>query len=170
MAFAIYLIPQLRAERQAEFLAASSPSDEDSLFSVHDRNDDKADANRQSTEALPIMISSLLLAAAITVVDGDTLRINGERIRLLGIDAPEIHGCRQGRVCVPSDGQASKRSLEAIMSGQISVQRVGQDRYGRTLAQVYVRGRNVACEQLRRGQAVYVGKWDNGGLLAADCR
>ncbi|WP_037464214.1 thermonuclease family protein [Sphingobium herbicidovorans] len=116
------------------------------------------------------MISSLLLAAAITVVDGDTLRINGERIRLLGIDAPEIHGCRQGRVCVPSDGQASKRSLEAIMSGQISVQRVGQDRYGRTLAQVYVRGRNVACEQLRRGQAVYVGKWDNGGLLAADCR
>ena len=116
------------------------------------------------------MIFSLILAATITVVDGDTLRINGEPIRLLGIDAPEIHGCRQGRVCVPGDGRASKRSLEAIMSGQISVQRVGQDRYGRTLAQVYARGRNVACEQLRRGQAVYVSKWDNGGLLAADCR
>lgn len=116
------------------------------------------------------MISFLLFAAAVTVVDGDTIRAGEERIRLLGIDAPEIHGCRQGRVCVPGDGQASKRSLEAMMGGRISVQRVGQDRYGRTLAQVYADGRNVACEQIRRGQAVYVAKWDNGGLLARECR
>ena len=116
------------------------------------------------------MVTAILLAAAVTVTDGDTLRIDGERIRLLGIDAPEIHGCRQGRVCVPGDGQASKRSLEAMMGGRISVQRVGQDRYGRTLAQVYVGGRNVACEQLRRGQAQYVAKWDNGGRLARECR
>lgn len=116
------------------------------------------------------MIPALLLAAAVTVVDGDTIRAGEERIRLLGIDAPEIHGCRQGRVCVPGDGQASKRSLEAMMGGRISVQRVGQDRYGRTLAQVYADGRNVACEQIRRGQAVYVAKWDNGGLLARECR
>jgi len=116
------------------------------------------------------MIAALLLAAAVTVIDGDTIRAGDERIRLLGIDAPEIHGCRQGRVCAPGDGQASKRSLEAMMGGRISVQRVGQDRYGRTLAQVYVGGRNVACEQIRRGQAVYVAKWDNGGLLEADCR
>ncbi|NIJ16492.1 thermonuclease family protein [Sphingobium vermicomposti] len=115
------------------------------------------------------MISVILFAAAVTVVDGDTIRIDGERIRLLGIDAPEMHGCRQGRVCVPGDGQASKRNLEAMMGGEISVQRVGQDRYGRTLAQVYVGGRNVACEQLRRGQAVYVAKWDTGGRLAREC-
>jgi len=116
------------------------------------------------------MISALLLAAAVSVVDGDTLRINGERIRLLGIDAPEIHSCRHGRVCVPGDGQASKRSLQAMMGGKINVQRVGSDRYGRTLAQVYVGERNVACEQIRRGQAQYIAKWDNSGLLARDCR
>ena len=28
-----------------------------------------------------------------TVTDGDTVRCNGERIRLLGIDAPELPGC-----------------------------------------------------------------------------
>ena len=116
------------------------------------------------------MIAALLLSVAVTVVDGDTLRIDGERIRLLGIDAPEIHGCRPGRVCVPGDGQASKRSLEAMMGRRINVQRVGQDRYGRTLAQVFVGGRNVACEQVRRGHAQYVAKWDNGGLLASECR
>lgn len=116
------------------------------------------------------MISAFLLAAAVIVVDGDTLRVDGERIRLLGIDAPEIHGCRQGRVCVPGDGQASKRSLEAMMGGRVSVQRVGQDRYGRTLAHVYANGRNVACEQLRRRQAIYKPRWDNGGELARECR
>lgn len=116
------------------------------------------------------MIATLILAAAVIVVDGDTIRAGDERIRLLGIDAPEIHGCRQGRVCVPGDGQASKRSLQMMMGGRVSVQRVGQDRYGRTLAQVYANGQNVACEQIRRGQAVYVAKWDNGGLLARECR
>lgn len=116
------------------------------------------------------MITAIILAAAIAVIDGDTIRAGDERIRLLGIDAPEIHGCRQGRACVPGDGQASRRSLQSMMAGRISVQRVGQDRYGRTLAQVYADGRNLACEQLRRGQAVYVGKWDNGGLLARECR
>lgn len=37
-----------------------------------------------------------------TVTDGDTIRCNGERIRLLGIDTPELPGhCRQGRVAYP---------------------------------------------------------------------
>lgn len=41
--------------------------------------------------------------------------------------------------------------------------------YGRTLAQVSVSGRNVAYEQVRRGQAQYDAKRDNGGLRARDC-
>lgn len=113
---------------------------------------------------------ALAMLLAVTVTDGDTIKLGSERIRLLGIDAPEIHGCRRGRVCAPGDGRASKRSLEGMMGGRIKVQRAGRDRYGRTLAQVYVGGRNVACEQLRRGQAVYVAKWDNGGMLARECR
>ena len=116
------------------------------------------------------MLPLALILASCFAVDGDTLRCDGERIRLVGIDAPEIHGCPNYRRCVPGDGNASKRSLEAMMGGRISVQRVGHDRYGRTLAQVYVGGRNLACEQIRRGQAIYVERWDNGGLLAAECR
>ena len=114
-------------------------------------------------------ILPFILAAALTIVDGDTVRIGKERIRLLGIDAPEIHPCRKGRVCVPGDGQASKRSLERILSGRITVSRVGRDRYGRTLAQVYSDGRNAACEQIRAGQAVYVERWDNDRRLAREC-
>ncbi|WP_337587959.1 thermonuclease family protein [Sphingobium sp. DC-2] len=47
-----------------------------------------------------------------------------------------------------------------IIGSDVRLQRIGQDCYGRTLAQVYAGGRNVACEQLRRGQAQYVAKWD----------
>ena len=35
-----------------------------------------------------------------TVTDGDTIRCDGEPIRLLGIDTPEVPGhCREGRDC-----------------------------------------------------------------------
>lgn len=64
------------------------------------------------------MILPLLLS--LTVVDGDTIRLGKERIRLLGIDAPETHPCRQGRVCVPGDGQASKRNLERVLRASLS--------------------------------------------------
>ena len=116
------------------------------------------------------MLSALFLAAAVMAIDGDTLRVGRERIRLSGIDAPEIHGCPRYRTCVRGDGQASRRSLQGMMSGSLSVRRLGFDKYGRTLALVYSNGVNVACEQIRRGQAVYVGRWDTEGRLAAECR
>src|ERR1700712_1173347 len=47
------------------------------------------------------------------VVDGDTLRCGNERVRLLGIDAPELPGhCRIGRACAPGDPYASTASLQ----------------------------------------------------------
>lgn len=49
------------------------------------------------------------------VVDGDTLRCGSERLRLLGIDAPEIEHCPRWRQCAPGDGLASKRSLGAAL-------------------------------------------------------
>lgn len=45
------------------------------------------------------------------VVDGDSLRCGQERLRLLGIDAPEIHGCPSWRRCVTGSGEAAKQSL-----------------------------------------------------------
>lgn len=118
-------------------------------------------------------MSVLLLAAALsacTVTDGDTIRCGSERIRLLGIDAPEMNGCRQGRVCVEGDGQASGDALRGMISGRsLSVERIGQDRYGRTLGVVYADAVNLSCAMIAAGQAVYVARWDNGGRVARDC-
>lgn len=111
----------------------------------------------------------MLEALACTIVDGDTIRCGTERVRLLGLDAPELHGCPQGRVCVPGDPVASKNHLASLIAGGVTITRVGHDRYGRTLALVYSRQGNVGCALIAAGNAQYIAKWDNGGLLARDC-
>jgi len=105
------------------------------------------------------------------VVDGDTLRCGPARIRLLGIDAPEIERCPRWRTCVAGDGQASKRSLiAAVRRGPVRYQSVTVDRYGRQVAVVWAGSVNLSCWQLERGQAVYKPKWDNGHRIGRECR
>lgn len=105
------------------------------------------------------------------VVDGDTIRVSGERIRLLGIDAPEMPGhCAMGRDCVPGDPFASTNNLARLMgSGPLDIERVGMDHYGRTLALVKAGNVDLSCGQLRNGFAIYKPRWDNGGRLATRC-
>jgi micrococcal nuclease len=106
-----------------------------------------------------------------TVVDGDTLRCGNERVRLIGIDAPELPGhCRSGRSCVAGDPFAATEALrQRIENSEVKIERVGVDRYGRTLATIYAEGRNVACDLISQGHAQYVQRWDDGGRVAADC-
>lgn len=109
-------------------------------------------------------------ASDCSVVDGDTLGCQGERIRLLGIDAPELPGhCRAGRSCAPGDPYASTKSLQRGLTGEIRIRRFGQDRYGRTLALVETAKGDLSCWQLRHGQAVYKPRWDDDLRVARSC-
>jgi endonuclease YncB( thermonuclease family) len=104
-------------------------------------------------------------------VDGDTLRCGRERIRLIGIDAPEMPGhCRPGRRCVVGDPFASRDSLARALVAPIAIERVGRDHYGRTLALVTARDRDLSCGQLRRGQAQYRSDWDVDGRVGRCAR
>jgi micrococcal nuclease len=125
---------------------------------------------------MPALPLSLLLpryddtVSGCMVTDGDTIRCNGERIRLLGIDAPELPGhCRKGRACVAGDPYASTQSLADALAGTILISRAGQDRYGRTLATLFSDKGNLSCWQLKHGQAVYKARWDNGGRVIRTC-
>ena len=111
------------------------------------------------------------IVALCLVTDGDTLRCGKERIRLIGIDAPEMAGhCRKGRACAPGDPHASKDSLVAAVKGRkLQINRVGTDRYGRTLGVVYAAGVNLSCHQLDSGNAIYKPKWDEGGVIGREC-
>lgn len=79
---------------------------------------------------------SLLSTLQIQVIDGDTFRVGGERIRLRGIDTPEL---------TELEGPAAKQRLEQILhAGSIHIVPHGRDVYHRLLADVFVNGHNVA--------------------------
>lgn len=92
------------------------------------------------------------------VSDGDTLwcRNLPVRVRLIGIDAPELPGhCNPGRQCTPGNGSASKRVLIGLVqSGPVAVKPQGYDHYGRILARVSVNQVDLSCEMVARGAAV----------------
>lgn len=126
---------------------------------------------------LSLFAPALLLAAPAPLrgciaTDGDTIRCGREKIRLLGIDAPEKGGrCRPGRVCAPGDPVASHQSLRRVMAGKaITIQRTGRDLYGRTLGFVAADGADLSCAQLRGGFAMYKPDWDPGKRLNRTCR
>jgi micrococcal nuclease len=127
--------------------------------------------NQVSVLVFPFLLSIYQPPIICAAVDGDTLRCPElGRVRLLGIDAPEMAGhCRKGRVCAPGNPEKSKAHLAKLIRSGVEIMPVTRDRYGRTVAQVYAGDRNVACEQLRAEMAVYKPKWDNGGRLARDC-
>lgn len=111
------------------------------------------------------------IEAACTATDGDTIRCGEERIRLLGIDAPELAGhCRPGRACAPGDPAAASAELRAaLQQGPLRVVRLGQDKYGRTLGSVFAGEVNLSCHQLAAGQAIYRKDWDNRRAIARTC-
>ena len=118
-----------------------------------------------------ILAIVVALTCAPIAIDGDTIRCGHERIRLLGIDAPEMPGhCRPGRICVDGDPYASRANLARLLSARpLTIERKGTDRYGRTIALVNAGGRDLSCGQLAAGRAVYVRKWDDAGALASFC-
>ncbi|MBH0115153.1 thermonuclease family protein [Novosphingobium sp. YJ-S2-02] len=83
--------------------------------------------------------------------DGDTLRCERERIRIADIDAPELPGSpscsrtkRLAHWCDYALGKASRDALiRFVGNAPVTITRLGTDRYGRTLARVSVRGRDV---------------------------
>lgn len=96
--------------------------------------------------------STVLEAVVIKVIDGDTVWVktvqkNQRRlkVRLVGIDAPEI--------CQPEGMTAQKALSSQISGGIIQLRTAGHDRYGRVLAQIWRDGRDVGAWMVASGLA-----------------
>lgn len=89
------------------------------------------------------------------VVDGDTLAINGKRVRLEGIDAPEMgQTCGRRWFGTWNCGREAQRALEQLVSGRrVDCESKGQDKYGRDLGICFVDSRDINAELVRRGLA-----------------
>jgi micrococcal nuclease len=87
------------------------------------------------------------------VVDGDTLRLtNGARVRLIGVDAPEVRG-RESREPWADDATEFVREFVAQGPLRLEFDRERIDRYGRFLAYAWVGDRLLNEELVRAGLA-----------------
>jgi micrococcal nuclease len=100
------------------------------------------------------------------VVDGDTITVRGTSgemtVRLVGIDAPEVSH-RKREPGQPFSQQATKHLAGMVLNKSVTIKEYGHDRYGRTLAVVFLDGKNVNLEMVKAGFAeVYRGEHAKG--------
>lgn len=103
----------------------------------------------------PFNASSTISGRA-SVIDGDTIEIQGQRIRLYGIDAPESRQtCRDENGRDYRCGQQATRALSNKIGGQtVSCDQRDIDRYGRIVAVCQVGGEDLNGWLVSEGLAV----------------
>jgi endonuclease YncB( thermonuclease family) len=88
------------------------------------------------------------------VVDGDTIHLNGEKIRFTGIDTPELK-----QTCIKEGikdycGETAKKILiDKIADNTVECIREGKDQYKRTLAECFVNNDSLSSYLVRSGYA-----------------
>ena len=83
--------------------------------------------------------------------DGDTCTSSdGEKIRLACIDTPELKGKR----AKPNEAIAAKNFLNEMIKGEkVSIRRVTEDKYGRTVGELSFNGENLQQLLVKEGHA-----------------
>lgn len=103
------------------------------------------------------------ISTQVRVIDGDTIMLGELRIRLQGIDSPELsQECRNKRsMQFYKCGEVAKEYLiKLIDSQEVACTDEGIDKYRRQLAYCYVRDINLNREMVRTGNALAYSKYD----------
>ena len=90
----------------------------------------------------------------IKVTDGDTIKINGEKIRFSGIDTPELkQTCTKNGIENSCGIKAKKILTEKIGNNMVNCISEGKDQYKRTLAECFVNSESLSRYLVQRGYA-----------------
>ena len=115
-------------------------------------------------------VSGLGVSGRARVLDGDSLALAGEDIRLFGIDAPESRQtCRDAAGRSYRCGRAAARALAAATEGRtVACTRLERDRYHRQVALCTADGRDLGEAMVRAGLAVELAEYSHGRYTAAE--
>jgi endonuclease YncB( thermonuclease family) len=98
---------------------------------------------------------TLALEGRARVVDGDTLELAGERVRLFGIDAPELDQvCDRGGAAWACGAAARDMLAKIVAGGRLTCAVQDVDRYGRAVAVCLRQDTDVAALMVRQGGAM----------------
>ena len=104
--------------------------------------------------ALILVIGQNASSKTVSVIDGDTIKIGGEKIRFSGIDAPELNqNCIKNNEKI-SCGILAKEALIKKIGDKIpKCINEGKDFYKRTLAECFINGESLSSFLVRSGYA-----------------
>lgn len=126
----------------------------------------------RKTLLIPAVLLSIASAAnaqvyefgpgAARAVDGDTLRIGSQRIRLSAIDAPELsQTCRATTGALTLCGREARDALARLLRHGVRCVVETKDRYGREVASCSTAtGVDIGGEMIRQGWAVPYWRYD----------
>jgi len=113
--------------------------------------------------ALALILGGLLLlgspaagyeATVVRVIDGDTILLsNGEKVRYIGINTPEIHHPTRGKEPYGQEAKEANRRLVEGKTVRLEFDVQQRDKYGRLLAYVHLDGQMVNRRLVRDGYA-----------------
>ena len=103
---------------------------------------------------LVLMFCNVSFADNLKIVDGDTIVLNGEKIRFLGIDTPELkQTCMKGEQKVFCGMFAKMLLIKKIGKETPKCISEGKDVYQRTLAECFINGESLSVFLVRSGYA-----------------
>ncbi len=109
------------------------------------------------------------IAGAARVVDGDTLEVSGEKLRLQGIDAPEMAQTCEAHGRPVACGKLAAEHLKGVIGSRpLDCAIEGKDRYGRGLARCRAGDRDVAETMTRDGWALSDRRYSDGRYHGAE--
>ncbi|MFN8525158.1 MAG: thermonuclease family protein [Chloroflexota bacterium] len=97
-------------------------------------------------------------AHVVSVTDGDTVVVSlsdrDEKVRLIGIDAPESVDPNRPKMCWADEASARAKELLGDRDVELELDKGERDRFGRLLAYVWIDGENSSLTLAREGHAV----------------
>ena len=101
-----------------------------------------------------ILIINQVKSQTIKIVDGDTIHLNGEKIRFTGIDTPELkQTCLKEGVKNPCGLVAKQILINKIGNNEVDCISEGKDQYKRTLGECFVNNESLSSYLVRSGYA-----------------
>ena len=103
------------------------------------------------------------------IIDGDTIHLNGEKIRFSGIDSPEIkQTCKKNNEIIKCGILAKELLIKIIANNKINCIREGKDQYKRTLAECFVNDLSLSSYLVKNGYAFAYRKYSKKFIADED--